>query len=119
MLPADVGALVPHTAVRAYVMRDRLHDHATADDIDAMQGILRDSLRAGALGFSTGRTAGHTDLHGEPVPGTFAASTARDPSLTADTYFPFSQTPDGLLIRRPCLSRCRAVPKREYSRWRR
>ena len=32
-----------------------------------------EALRAGALGFSTGRTAGHRDIHGEPVPGTFAA----------------------------------------------
>ncbi len=71
----DIGTQLPHAAVRAYVMKERLHDHATADDIEAMQAILRDSLRAGALGFSTGRTAGHTDLHGEPVPGTFAAST--------------------------------------------
>ncbi len=65
---------MPHAAVRAYVMRDRLHDLATADDLDAMRAILRESLRAGALGFSTGRTAGHRDVHGEPVPGTYAAS---------------------------------------------
>jgi N-acyl-D-amino-acid deacylase len=68
----DIGAQVPHAAVRAYVMKDRLHDLATPDDLDAMHEILRASLRAGALGFSTGRTAGHRDVHGEPVPGTFA-----------------------------------------------
>jgi N-acyl-D-aspartate/D-glutamate deacylase len=71
----DVGAQVPHAALRAYVMRGRLHDHATPDDLDAMRGLLRDSLRAGALGFSTGRTAGHRDVRGEPVPGTFAPDT--------------------------------------------
>jgi N-acyl-D-aspartate/D-glutamate deacylase len=68
----DVGAQVPHAAVRAYVMKERLHDHATPADLHAMRDILRDSLRAGALGFSTGRTAGHRDVRGEPVPGTFA-----------------------------------------------
>jgi N-acyl-D-amino-acid deacylase len=68
----DIGAQVPHAAVRAYVMKDRLHDLATPDDLDAMHEILRASLRAGALGFSTGRTAGHRDVRGEPVPGTFA-----------------------------------------------
>jgi N-acyl-D-aspartate/D-glutamate deacylase len=71
----DIGAQVPHAAVRSYVMRERLHDAATPDDLDAMREILRRSLRAGALGFSTGRTAGHTDVRGEPVPGTFAADT--------------------------------------------
>jgi N-acyl-D-amino-acid deacylase len=68
----DVGAQVPHAAVRAYVMKERLHDHATPDDLHAMREILRDSLRAGALGFSIGRSAGHRDVRGEPVPGTFA-----------------------------------------------
>jgi N-acyl-D-amino-acid deacylase len=71
----DIGAHVPHAAVRAYVMQERLHHLATHEDLDAMCTILRDSLRAGALGFSTGRTAGHTDVHGEPVPGTYAADT--------------------------------------------
>jgi N-acyl-D-amino-acid deacylase len=56
-------------------MQERLHDPATPDDLDAMREILRASLRAGALGFSTGRTAGHTDVRGEPVPGTFAPDT--------------------------------------------
>jgi N-acyl-D-amino-acid deacylase len=69
----DVGTHLPHAAMRAYVMGPRAHDPATADDLDAMQRIVRDALRAGALGVSTGRTAGHRDVHGEPVPGTFAA----------------------------------------------
>ena len=71
----DVGTHVPHAAMRAYVMDERAHDAATADDLDAMQRIVRDALRAGALGVSTGRTAGHRDVHGAPVPGTFAAAT--------------------------------------------
>ncbi len=69
----DVGAMVPHAAVRAYVMGTRAHDDATAEEIDAMRRIVTDSLAAGALGFSTGRTAGHRDIHGQPVPGTYAA----------------------------------------------
>jgi N-acyl-D-amino-acid deacylase len=68
----DIGTQVPHAAVRAYVMGARAHEAATADDLTAMQAILRDALCAGALGFSTGRTAGHRDVRGEPVPGTFA-----------------------------------------------
>ena len=68
----DIGTHVPHAAVRAYVMGDRAHDPANDEDLDAMTSILRESLAAGALGFSTGRTAGHRDIHGQPVPGTFA-----------------------------------------------
>jgi N-acyl-D-amino-acid deacylase len=68
----DVGAQLPHAAMRAYVMGQRAHDPATADDLSAMASIVRSALRAGALGVSTGRTAGHRDVHGDPVPGTFA-----------------------------------------------
>ena len=52
----DIGTQVPHAAVRAYVMGSRAQEAATADDLAAMQRILRDALLAGALGFSTGRT---------------------------------------------------------------
>jgi N-acyl-D-aspartate/D-glutamate deacylase len=38
-----------------------------------MTELLRASIQAGALGFSSGRTHGHRSVHGEPVPGTFAA----------------------------------------------
>jgi N-acyl-D-aspartate/D-glutamate deacylase len=69
----DIGAHVPHAAVRAYVMGDRAHDDATGDDLDAMHRIVVEALEAGALGFSTGRTTGHRDVRGDPVPGTFAA----------------------------------------------
>ena len=55
----DVGAQVPHAALRTYVMGERAHDDATADDVDTMTAILRSSMEAGALGFSTGRTHGH------------------------------------------------------------
>jgi N-acyl-D-amino-acid deacylase len=70
----DVATQVPHAAVRAYVMGERCQGDATAADLAAMQAIVRDALRAGALGVSTGRTAGHRDVHGEPVPGTYAAT---------------------------------------------
>jgi N-acyl-D-amino-acid deacylase len=70
----DVATQLPHAAVRAYVMGERCQGDATAADLAAMQAIVRDALRAGALGVSTGRTAGHRDVHGEPVPGTYAAT---------------------------------------------
>lgn len=70
----DVGAQVPHSAVRNYVMGERAlrHEDATADDLEAMCRIVEDGLKAGALGFSTSRTIGHRSVLGEPIPGTFA-----------------------------------------------
>ena len=71
----DVGTQVPHGAVRAYVMGERgaRNEPATPEDIAAMADIVRDGIRAGALGFSTSRTIMHKAVDGEPVPGTFAA----------------------------------------------
>ncbi len=72
----DIGTQVPHGAVRAYVMGERgaNNEAATAEDIAAMTDIVREGLRAGALGFSTSRTEAHRAITGEPVPGTYAAS---------------------------------------------
>ena len=71
----DVGAQVPHGAVRAYVMGERgaRNEPATPDDIEAMARIVREGIAAGALGFSTSRTIAHRAIDGEPVPGTYAA----------------------------------------------
>jgi N-acyl-D-aspartate/D-glutamate deacylase len=70
----DVGAQIPHSAVRNYVMGDRAlsHEDATAADLEAMCTIVSEGLEAGALGFSTSRTIGHRSVLGEPIPGTFA-----------------------------------------------
>ncbi|MCP4906887.1 MAG: amidohydrolase family protein [bacterium] len=71
----DLGTHVPHGSVRTYVMGDRgaRNEAATAQDIAEMAAIVKEGIEAGALGFSTSRTRGHTALNGEPVPGTFAA----------------------------------------------
>ncbi|HKA30009.1 MAG TPA: amidohydrolase family protein [Candidatus Binatia bacterium] len=71
----DVGAQVPHGAVRAYVMGERgaANEPATPDDIAKMERLVREALDAGALGFTTSRTVGHRGVDGRPVPGTFAS----------------------------------------------
>jgi len=70
----DIGAQVPHGAVRGYVMGDRgaANEPATPADIDAMATIVADGLAAGALGFTTSRTPLHRSRSGELVPGTTA-----------------------------------------------
>ena len=74
-LALDVGTQVPHGAVRAYVMGDRgaHNEPANPEDIAEMARVVKESVRAGALGFSTSRTLAHRAIDGEPVPGTFAA----------------------------------------------
>ncbi|HMY15968.1 MAG TPA: amidohydrolase family protein, partial [Polyangium sp.] len=75
----DYICQVPHDALRVYVMGDRAvaEEHATDDDIRAMQGLLREALVAGAAGFSTGRSDNHRSATGKPTP----ASEARGEEL--------------------------------------
>jgi N-acyl-D-aspartate/D-glutamate deacylase len=79
----DVGAQVPHAAVRAHVMGDRAQEPSTADDVARMRALVRRAMQDGALGLSTGRTAGHRDAMGAPVPGTFAAEAELEALLGA------------------------------------
>jgi len=67
----DIGAQIPHIAVRAYVMGDRAarDEPATEADIAAMAEIVEEGLRAGAVGFSCSRTNFHRMSDGERVPG--------------------------------------------------
>jgi N-acyl-D-amino-acid deacylase len=58
----DVGAQVPHAAVRAYVMGERgaLNEPATDDEAAEMARIVAEGIDAGAVGFSFSRTKAHT-----------------------------------------------------------
>ncbi|KPU88583.1 amidohydrolase [Variovorax paradoxus] len=71
----DVGAQIPHSALRTYVMGERgiTHDEATPADIQAMVQLVREGMRAGALGFSTSRTIIHKYQGRKYPPGTFAS----------------------------------------------
>jgi N-acyl-D-aspartate/D-glutamate deacylase len=69
----DVSALVPHGAVRAYVMGERGGNApATADDVLHMGEIVREAIAAGAVGFSTTRTLLHRAKDGELAAGSYA-----------------------------------------------
>ncbi len=71
----DIGAQIPHGSLRTYVMGERgaRNEEATVDDIATMAALVRDSLRAGALGFTTSRTMLHRAKNKDLVPGTFAS----------------------------------------------
>src|SRR5262245_26213008 len=65
----NVGALVGHTPVRLHVLGDEASEReATADEIATMRGLVRDALRAGALGFATSKSPTHVGDAGRPVP---------------------------------------------------
>jgi N-acyl-D-amino-acid deacylase len=72
----DVSALVPHGAVRAYVMGDRgaANAEATPDEIVRMGELVREAIAAGAVGFSTTRTILHRAKDGELAAGTTASA---------------------------------------------
>jgi len=66
----DVCALLPHAAVRVFVMGDRAIalENANQGDIAQMRQIARDAMQAGAFGFSTSRSLSHKTLRGDPTP---------------------------------------------------
>src|SRR3981189_3049473 len=66
----DIGAQLPHAALRVYVMGERgaRRDPATPEDNTAMAALAGDAVRAGALGFSTSRTLNHRTSTGAYTP---------------------------------------------------
>lgn len=66
----DIAALIPHSALRVYVMGERAvrREVATAEDIAQMSQLAAEAMGAGAIGFGTSRAIQQKSIHGEPIP---------------------------------------------------
>jgi N-acyl-D-amino-acid deacylase len=73
-LGLNVGAHLSHAPLRIYAMGERGATEAAPNDAELafMRLAVGEALRAGALGFATGRTTMHRTPAWDPVPGTFA-----------------------------------------------
>jgi N-acyl-D-amino-acid deacylase len=64
----NFAAQVGHSALRTWAMGERaFEEEATDEDLAVMKNQLAESLRAGAIGFSTSRTQHHETSDNRPV----------------------------------------------------
>jgi len=74
-LGVNAGGYVGHCAVRRFVMGDDASEReATAEEITAMQALVRQAMREGALGFSTSQIDIHVGDDGREVPSNHASA---------------------------------------------
>jgi N-acyl-D-aspartate/D-glutamate deacylase len=79
----NFGGYVGHTAIRLYVMGDDAYERpATDDEVARMRAAVAESIRGGALGFSSDRAGFHLGDGGRPVP-SVAASQGETEALMA------------------------------------
>ncbi len=65
----NVGVLLGHTPLRLYVMGEEATERiATDDEIEKMQALVTEAMKAGAVGFATSRAPTHVAYDGRKVP---------------------------------------------------
>lgn len=70
----NMGFMCGHSALRRVVMGERaVGEKATPDELERMKSLLAESLRAGAMGFSSTISGTHNDGDGRPVPSRHAS----------------------------------------------
>lgn len=68
-LGVNVASIVGHNALRPYVMGDDATEReATPEEIGAMQELMRQAMREGAIGYSINRNPTHFRDDGKPLP---------------------------------------------------
>jgi N-acyl-D-aspartate/D-glutamate deacylase len=73
-LAINAAALIGHIAVRHYVMGEEAVERAaSAEEIEAMRGLVRQGMEAGAVGFSTNQNPRHIREDKKPVASRLAA----------------------------------------------
>ncbi|HZM36636.1 MAG TPA: amidohydrolase family protein [Burkholderiales bacterium] len=72
---ANVGVLAGHSCIRTAAMGDNasLKSVPSAEEMERMQALLRDALRAGAVGFASSFSPNHSGWGGRPMPSTICA----------------------------------------------
>ena len=78
----DIGAQLPHAALRFFAMGERGADHKelpSSSELALMQSLAEQALRAGALGITTSRTIKHRARDGRYTP----SLSATEPELFA------------------------------------
>ena len=69
----NICGLAGHCAIRFYVMGERaVEEPATEDEVRQIAELAGQSVKEGAVGFSTNRLPGHRLPDGRSIPGTFA-----------------------------------------------
>ena len=70
----NYGMYIGHSALRMYVMgRRALEEAASEDDTVRMAALVKEALKAGAMGFSTSRASTHVTPDNRPVASRVAA----------------------------------------------
>ncbi len=66
----DLAAMVPHGALRAYVMGEKVEQSCSANTVELQQMVelLNDAMLAGAMGISSSRTPVHRTALGSMTP---------------------------------------------------
>jgi N-acyl-D-aspartate/D-glutamate deacylase len=73
-LGINVACLVGHSAIRQWVLGEESSERTSTDaEVAQMRDLLRDALRAGAIGFSTNQSPAHSREDGRRIPSGLAS----------------------------------------------
>ena len=72
---ANIGVLAGHSTIRTAVMGEEASTRAqpTAQELERMQTMVREAMRAGAAGFASSFSPNHSGWGGKPMPSTIAS----------------------------------------------